>query len=96
MIITAKLAERVQRGFRQVFCACATPGSPARRRLLRATSASWFGASLFYLALFYPLPYLTSLACTLLFCAMFFQTLLFRMTRFSHKAFHTNIKETFQ
>jgi hypothetical protein len=84
MIIAAKLAERVQRRFRQVFWACATPGSLARRRLLEATSASWLWRSFICLVLLYPLPYLTPLACTLLFCAIVFSD-----TTFSHDTFFT-------
>lgn len=91
MKITAKLAERVQRGVRQAFCARATPGSPARRRPLPATSRSWLWTWLFCLALFGPLLYLTPPACTLLLYAVFFQALFFRTT-----LFHTNTKEKFQ
>jgi hypothetical protein len=84
MIITAKPAERVQRRFRQVFCACTTSGPLAHRRLLGATSASRLWRSFICFVLLYRLLYLTPLACTLLFCAIVFSD-----TTFSHDKFFT-------
>ncbi len=96
MIITARLAEYNETIGR--FFALAQPtDSPARRRLLQATSASWLWTSLFCLALFYPLLYLTPAVCSLLLYAMLFQALLFARHFFTQRFFtQTNTKERFQ